>query len=304
MRLSSILLEEHSYRGESLTRLLRVKLRHLAKFIAEYFQNPFQRWQRLGAIRQLRNSKIGSQALVLGLGPSLLKLNPYSVRSMQLGNHIEVFAVNAFALSETARHLTPDHYVLTDPAYFGSNQEHYKASSRASPEDVWQYLREHEEVNIFIPHNKRVPDYIDSTRVLHINALGLPGLISNLAPTRPRGYLAITAYSALAIAGWMKFDRILMIGIDNSQYRSMALSTNRRVAVGASHAYTSNDVQLNELKIFQEGGVAAYFEDVARLYGNLRLFRDLNIENLDQESLVDCFPLARDFAEFLHQECH
>jgi hypothetical protein len=294
----NIFLTEHDVRGLSVVRLLRVKSRILAKFVIEWSTRPIDRRRKLQAVRELHGRSSERIALVLGLGPSIRKLDAEKIVEQQERGDLDVFAVNAFALSKLAETVVPRYYVLTDPAFFGGDVAHYKSTSRASPTDVWEYIQRHQDTTVVIPHNRSVPAGIEVSRLVYVNALGLQGFTNETSPIKPRGYLAITAYSALGLAGWMGYGRILISGIDNSQFRNMRLSSRGKVAVGASHAYTTDDGRANEIALFSRGGVAAYFEDVSRLFRDLELFRGLPIENLDQDTLVDTFPIAKDCHRF------
>lgn len=295
------LLGEHAYRGLSISRVVRVRARIAAKFLIESTRKPRERARRIETLRRLSNTKKEKEALVLGLGPSLGQLDPSKLSRLQREGSIEIFAVNAFAMSSLSTALTPNHYVLTDPAYFGGDVGHYQSTSRASPQLVWDYLADHPEINIYIPHDRCAPTSIASSRILYSNSLGLQGFSRNVSPVRPRGYLAITAYTALAISTWFGYNRIFVMGIDNTQFRSMRLSAGMKVSLGASHAYTEDDGAANEIAIFRASGVAGFFEDVSRLFADLRLFSDFPIENLDETTLVDAFPIARDRDRFVHE---
>lgn len=293
-----LFLGEHDVRGLSVSRLMRVKARILAKYLVEVTSSPMLRRRRLERVAGWRGEGSGRSALVLGLGPSIRKLDGSVIARCQAEERLSVVAVNAFAQSDLAQLVTPDIYVLTDPAFFGGDQAHYVSTSRGSPDAVWDYLAEHGHVRVAIPHNRDARQDIDDSRVVYLNGLGLQGFSRNTSPLRARGYLSITAYAALGLAGYMGFDRILLSGIDNSQFLKVSLSSRQRVAVGASHAYNLAETSNNEIDLFARGGMAAYFEDVSRLFHDLHLFNHLRVENLDASTLVDAFPVATDWRRF------
>lgn len=289
-----LLLGEHAYRGLSVSRLARARARILAKYLVRTVQSPLKRHRALKTLDLLAHRGVDREALVIGLGPSALQLSSEKIRLHQSEKSLDVFALNAFSETPMAGEVVPDYYVLTDPAFFGRSDAHYLATSRIAPSSVWDYLDAHPEVRICMPYEFSPPVGIDPRRLFFLNTIGLQGFSRSIHPAKPRGYISMTSYAALALAGSMGYSRILMTGVENTQYKWLALTEDRRVALGSSHAYDVGAEVLREVPLFREGGVPAFFEDVSRLFGDLRLFAHLPIENLDQETLVDVFPVARD----------
>lgn len=250
-------------------------------------------------MRGLKSNRSAPTALVVGLGPSCSQLSPSKVTDLQRAGELDVFAVNAFNSTSLASHLVPNFYVLTDPAVFGVESSNWSATSRVDPRSIWAYLEDHPDIRIIIPHNRDVPESIDPNRVAFVNGLGLQGFVRSIDPRRPRGYISLTSFTALAIAGSMNYSAIRIIGIENSQFRSLILSKSGKVALKAHHAYDEHESVANESPLFRESGVGAFFEDVSRLFGDLHLFAHLPISNLDVNTFIDAFPVADDCETFL-----
>lgn len=293
--LKSALPSQHRYHGLSTSKLLAMKTRTLGKFFVQGFVYASKRSARLEELRQQAGAMQGKEALVLGLGPSAKVISPRKILVSQNNFSLDVFSVNNFFRSELATHLTPNHYVLADPYFFADPLPRDDAWL-----DVWRYLEARPNITVYIPDRYDVPSGIELPKVLHFNSLGLEGFSRSVSPVKPRGFLSMTAYQALAIAGHLSYSRILIAGLDNTQYQSLRLTPDMKPALGPHHFYDTEDAApLSRLPHFDTDGVAAFFEDVARLFADLHLFKDLNIENLDHNTLVDAFPVARDRDSYL-----
>ncbi|WOQ70011.1 hypothetical protein RYJ27_01915 [Microbacterium limosum] len=203
-----------------------------------------------------------------------------------------MISLNHYALSDLAA-LVPDYYVLADPQFFGEIGPREAA--------VWEYLGSHTRITVFVPNGYEVPPSFPLSRIIRFNNLGLDGFSRNISPLRPRGFLSMTAYHALSVAGFLGFSRILIVGIDNDRFRALALTEDRAAGILPHHFFTNGPASVQRLD-WLVGGVPAFFEDVARLFGDLWLFADLPIENLDPETLVDAFPIADDYLDFLEAD--
>jgi len=103
----------------------------------------------------------------------------------------------------------------------------------------------------------------------------------------------MVAFSTLAITLFLGYDRIYLSGVDNDMFKSVQRSPDGKLYFGSgTHHHPS--VAMAEVGSAQgvniyKGGVAAYFEDVARLFAELHLFSNDRIRHLDPVSLVDAF---------------
>jgi len=128
-----------------------------------------------------------------------------------------------------------------------------------------------------------------STRALYFDDSGLEGWTKNISPLRPRGYIPLTAYKALAFANYLGFQRINIIGIDNSMFRTVAVDTENRLIQYPNHFFEKGAVT-TDISYFYPTGINDYFRDMSLCFGSLAsYFVGLPIVNLDGESLVDCF---------------
>ena len=129
-------------------------------------------------------------------------------------------------------------------------------------------------------------------RTLFFDDSGLEGWTKNISPTRARGYLPLTAYKALAFAGYLDFRRINIIGIDKSMFRTVAVDFENRLIQYPNHFFERGAVT-TDISGAYPTGINDYFRDMSLCFGSLAsYFVGLPIVNLDVESLVDCFPKA------------
>jgi hypothetical protein len=129
-----------------------------------------------------------------------------------------------------------------------------------------------------------------ASRTLYFDDSGLEGWTKNISPLRPRGYLALTAYKALAFASFLGFNRIYIIGIDNTMFRSIAVDDKNRLIQYPNHFFSQGAVT-TDISGMYPNGMSDYFRDMSLCFSSLtKYFSHLPVVNLDEDSLVDCFP--------------
>lgn len=280
-------LSQHDYHGLSVSRLLRMRARVLAKYAVQVATAPILRRRSLRLLAQMEGRENGQEAIIIALGPSASKLDADRLAQRQRSG-CRVISLNHYALSDLST-IVPDYYVLADPHFFNT------IGSRE--EAVWAYIKAHPSITLFLPDRYEIPINLPPERIRRFNGLGLEGFTRNISPLRPRGFLSMTAYHALSLAGFLGFSRILIIGMDNDRFRAVALTEDRAVGVRPHHFFDNGYAGVQRLD-WLVGGMPAFFEDVARLFGDLWLFTNLPIENLDPHTLVDAFPVASDYRDF------
>jgi hypothetical protein len=248
--------------------------------------------------RSLKATQRSRSALVLGNGPSVAKLNLVAVSSQQELN-LDVFVVNWFPLSELAKSITPNFIVLSDPAMAPSQVSDLRCCQ------LWDYLSLHSEIKIVVPSswskylNK---DLNWSVRTIYFNDLGMEGLSKNIDPTKPRGYLSLTVYKALAMASYLGYQNISILGVDNTMFQGLSVTPENDLMLGDKHFYAKQRPDQN-MSNFYPNGVADFFYDISLCFLHLRrCFGHLeNVYNLDGDSLVDCFQKNKDSALLVDQ---
>jgi hypothetical protein len=272
--------------GLSVSYLFAIRMRVVAEWFFKYLMALPYRRKALRGTRRSRRIHTDQEALVVGNGPSAGKLNWNKVAAEQK-NGLQVFTINYFPLSEASNICTPNYIVLSDPI----TKPNVVTNSRT--QELWEKVRETPNTTLVVPISWFYLIQGDSElaeRTLFFDDSGLEGWTKNISPTRARGYLPLTAYKALAFAGYLDFKRINIIGIDNSMFRTVAVDFENRIIQYPNHFFERGAVTTDISGAYPKG-INDYFRDVSLCFGSLAsYFVGLPIVNLDGESLVDCFP--------------
>jgi hypothetical protein len=238
--------------------------------------------ESLENLKRLRNSKSGKYALVIANGPSAERIRPERINELQILGQLEVFVMNGFYKSGLNEKITPDNYVLSDP-------DHAPYSPNLF-EGLWSFISDGS-VKVFCPRTWNIDsEIIAPDRVAHFEDRPLEIWSKNTNPTRPRGYPSMTAFKALAIANYMGFEKIFVIGLDNSMFLTLEVDVNNRILQGPNHAGASGGSSSYLLDDFFPGGISDYFYGLAHdSYQLKKLFKKYPITNLDGQSFTDAF---------------
>jgi hypothetical protein len=237
----------------------------------------------------MKNSKVGKIALVLGNGPSLDKLNCEVV-----GSYIDdVFVTNGFYKLKIADSLTPDFYGLSDPAHFFSKSQ----ESGLELDSLHAYIEE-VKAKLILPHLLYSETGYKDSGALFFDDRELTFFNRNTSPLKPRGYGSTTVYKVLAFANFLNYERIYVLGIDNtgfSNYRGRLDNKVTDIDMVVAKKKTENRSEfLEEYETVFTSGMAGRMQSYAHLFGDLCLFSREKVFNLDQDSLVDAFSKVED----------
>jgi hypothetical protein len=284
----------HYYTRRSSTLLL---VQNTLRFWAFLRSDKPSRTQ-LEGLKRFHNFGKGRVALVLGNGPSLDLLNIREVERLS----IDVFAVNSFCNLQISRDLIPKFYCLSDPMSFSDGE----TEMPQMPKYLLEYLNSNN-ITTFVPH-------------IFENAIGITAPLvlfddrertlfsRNISPLKPRAYISATSYKALALACFMKYEKIYILGFDNTEFHEYHGSIDNTIIesykgvakLKKSEKYSylgGEEIGEKLLKKFPSvyvSGMAGRLQSYAHLFGDLRLFKQNNIVNLDQYSLTDAFKKEKE----------
>jgi len=247
----------------------------------------------LSGIRAFAGFGIGREAIVIANGPSVNDLNLKRVGRGK-SSDIDVFAVNSFLLTDLAKTISPTHYLLSDPS-------HSPHETNDTARQLWEELDRTPEIQLFAPHSwypflrERRPD------ALYFNDCGREGRTTNISPLKARGYISLTAYKALAAAVHLRYDKIFVIGFDNTFHLSCRLDEGGRTLYGGStHFYSEESPDLDASEVYPQGMADALFDSALSILELQRCFSLPNILNLDKNSNTLAFQRFTDerFSKF------
>lgn len=282
--LSSVrkLKHSNSYYGKSVFKLLVYNFWQLSG----YFKRRGPSKNLLLSTRNARNSKVGKKALVLGSGPSLDLLVPEKVNEY----FDDVFAVNSYYKYIHSDVVIPTYYTLSDPNFF---VETTKTTFHKSQE-LNEYLKT-SLATLIIPHlNRNQLPQVDN-KLLFFDDRELPRFLGGgISPLKPRCYVSMTLYKSLAMAIHLGYDEIYVLGMDNSDFLSYRSNLNNQIS-RSSALYFPEKMKWEGMPKASDpevlpGGMAGQLQSLATFFGDLMMFSDARIFNLDENSFVDAFP--------------
>ncbi len=279
--------------GYSLTHFLAIRLRILLKFLIETILEARLLFVAHKITRQVDAIGGGRAAIVIGGGPSTKQLAIDKVKTEQKAGRLDVFVVNAYALTSLASELEPNYYVLSDPAYLPSSKTELKGL-RVSL--VWDKLKTWKHVRLILPHSWQTECVsIQDQVVVWFDNRELPGWSKSSSPLRPRGYLSATAHTALAVAKYMDYSEIYLIGFDHSVFRQLHVDLNNKLFEGPGHFYESGKSADLALSSFYPNGLADALHAYSLLSLDLRrVFSTKGVINLSPNSFIDVFDKVKE----------
>jgi len=264
------------YVGYSFTKLL---LHNLAKtFSILKRRGPSRRV--LKNLKRLKNSKAGKIALVLGNGPSLSKIDLNNLTLVKP----EIFAVNDYYLKIVAQTVVPNYYCLSDPDNFIQPNR----TTRHNNSQLLKYI-ENNFCTVLIPHFYRKFDFGSKKHIVFYNDREFYFSKNTTNPCRPRGYSSLTVLKALSIALYMGYDKIFILGIDNTEHRALHGDLENNHWLEADKLYEDHNIVNVEIPVYSESGIAGKFQQYATWFSDFHKFPKEKIFNLDPTSLIDAF---------------
>lgn len=268
----------HYFYGRSVLRLFVYNLIQKSQF----FRRRGPSRSLLKQTTEMRNTKKGKSALVLGSGPSLNMLDPLAAREF----FDDVFVVNNYYLHDVSKQLIPDFYCLSDPNYFVAD----KTNAIHDDANLFNFMIEHD-VTLLLPHFYRQIEIDCRLNKIYFDDREWRGFKSNIRPTRPRSYGSFTLYKALALACFFGYDTIYLLGLDNTEFKSYVGSVDNKIYVNNYSHYANSEIHLTSTSSPEgfSSGIAGRMQSYALQFSDLHQFRKHRIINLDPNSLVDAF---------------
>jgi hypothetical protein len=271
--------------NNSIFKLFIIKIRVLKDALKYYLINFRVRRGAFKSIKSHRDKCLDKLALVIGAGPSAATLDFKLIKQLSSKGQLDVFLVNYLLLDPKFFDLNPRYLVLSDPN---------SSPSSTYPKSIalWRILNQLE-IKIITPmhwHGRYNLRDCRLTQCLHFNDASLEGLSTNTNPLKPRGFAALTVYRAMSIALYFNYKKILISGVDNSNFFKINVTSNNQLIQRPHHAF-SNYVEDIDLTKYYTNGIGDYLYDIAEMHLSLRrCFKGKNIINVGLGSEVDSFP--------------
>jgi hypothetical protein len=95
---------------------------------------------------------------------------------------------------------------------------------------------------------------------------------------------------ALAVAIHLGYDKIYLLGVDNSECKSLFGDSDNKLWVRTDSYYAASDSGRYDFQVFTPSGADAAFAQYATWFSDFKKFSKGNVFNLDNESIIDAFP--------------
>jgi hypothetical protein len=249
-----------------------------------YFNRRGPSKHTLTALRRVKGSKAGLNALVLGNGPSLAKINLSNIRE----KNPDIFVVNAFNQMSISAEITPKYYCLSDP-------DSIIKPDRPVPhnhDSTFEFISKNN-CTLLLSHFYRKIQIPESIKCIYFNDKEFTLFSRNLNPCFPRGYSSLTILKAISVALYMGYDKIYILGVDNTEFNSLVGDLENRILLNTDNLYADNSLNRNVYFHSSAGGAAGAFLQYANWFGDFGKFPKNRIINLDTESLIDAFPKSK-----------
>ena len=287
-------------RSISVCGILRDRFEQATMGMLRYLYSVSREFDQIKNLSSLMASKAGKRALVLGNGPSLGYLTGEQLRRFQTGGG-DFFSVNFWTLTHLGE-VAPDYQVISDGSTLADSKS--KFGSQLSDEFkrknamLEAFLLENDHVKIFCPlvRVKELGVRFGSKRIIGFVDHEMRALSANIDPRFPRGYASLTLFKALALANFLGYEQICLLGMDNTFPRDTYCDSYNHIYRLERHA-GGDDTIFDQSAVYPAMDVWA--QDILDLFSDLhRCFKGCPVLNLDPYSLTDVFRKIDSLASF------
>ena len=260
---------------------------HILKYLYEVIRG-LRDWARMF---ELAGMGQGKPALVVGNGPSQGYLTAAILQSF-LDDGGAIFGVNYWHLNELIAAVPPTYLVISDPVILSNSKINDDIDSKNL--SLIDYINKNKKTQIICPIHrcKELKEKFGTSRILGFidTPLNLP-FYTATAPILPRSYCSMTLYKALAVASWMDYSSIYVIGMDNTYLRKLYSDINSRILFLSDYV-TGKEFICDESERYQCVGDCLVSLSES-FYSAMRFSVNKNIVNIDEFSLTDAFPKVK-----------
>jgi hypothetical protein len=225
----------------------------------------------------LINTKNGKTVLILGNGPSASKIDHQAIQN----NFDNLIVVNNYLDFSFADEVIPDFFCISDPNSFNDESS-----------QLYKYLKQND-ITVIASHFYRKSNFLFGMKTIFFDdrELHIP-FWNNISPLWPRSYCSYTFYKALSIAIHLGYERIFILGLDNTEFKSYIGTSDNELHLDLDSFYGTkiekkidHTPKLRSLHGFPDG-LSGRLQSYALAFGDLKKFKSSRIINLDQGSLI------------------
>lgn len=255
-------------------------IRNLLEYLARRAVRIFSGQANLADLKGMKGSKQGKFVLVVASGPSVSFLDERRIIELRKKGVLDIISVNSVTNSEKLIRTGVDYVVLSDPCH---DRDPFYLSA-----DLGLSLLPEKPKGIFLPrhfaHVRKGQDLIA------FEDIELPKFGLSTNPTMSRRYLSLTALKALAISGYLGYEKIFIVGLDASMFQTIEIDGTNSIIQHPNHVAGAGDPSVDVSSYFPKG-MMDYLYDAARFHFHARkYFSALPIFNLVPSSFTDAFP--------------
>lgn len=228
----------------------------------------------------LKKNKQKKYAIVLGNGPSLDILKKNDLKKMSI--FFDIFVVNNFVENKLFNSVIPNFVVFSDPGIFKKKS----VLNKQKEKKIKSYLIKNKSINIFSPVLicKNLISLFGEKRVFGFIDLDARYLWDNTLPFFPRGYITATVLKAICLAKWIGYEKIFILGVDNTYPRDLFLNKKNNILNLENHA-SSKDYVFDMTGFYQS--VSQVMFDFYKIFKDFeKVNKKKKIFNLDEYSLT------------------
>ena len=271
---------------DSIYGLSKIKFTSFIKYFWS-FSTIIKNFTKYLKFYRLKNSKQNKKLLIIGGGPSVLKLE--KIKKYQLKKNFEVMGMAYFNKYSNIK-LIPDYIISADNTFLveNSSRKFMKKNifTKQKNKDILKYIKKHN-IKLFLPL-----EYSNAYKNLKINAdffLSRNSIFftKNTNPLFPLGVPPMSFFYALSIGIFMGYKEIYLLGLDNTYPKDVWVDDKNKLYNIERYA---KEYYLSYQSMRYKNITSMYYE-ISMIFYGLNLYKKFKekVFNLDDFSLTNIF---------------
>jgi len=243
-------------------------------------------WHDLYDVYKLKNSKCKKIAILIGNGPSQGYIDEDLLLIFKK-NGGEIFSVNYWTENDSLSKCVPNYLAISDPLVLANSASELVEKNNK----LKKYILENDGLKLICPvrSSYKFSNIFGNGKCIVFSDVELRAWTSNISPLFPRGYASMTLYKALAMALWFGYEKIYIIGMDNTYPRNIYCDIDNRFLNLEIHS-GSKDYVVDQSSRYST--IADGIYEISIVFRDLVKVSNDKIVNLDRYSLTDAFRKA------------